>query len=107
MGTLTDLASFLHDRWDEEEGSAALFHQLHCPVPYETTLGTCGCPGPARIIDGIATQRQTLRHHEQRIRRERDERPCWPPASVLAFQTMEALASPFELHPDWRDDWHP
>lgn len=107
METVTDLALFLHERWDEEERDAALFHELDCPDPHKTGRVRCGCPCPARLLDQIATHRVLLRRCEQRIKREREEDLCWPLDSILAFQTMKALALPFELHPDWRDNWYP
>ncbi|MEU5323993.1 DUF6221 family protein [Streptomyces sp. NPDC021056] len=101
MDTATDLASFVHDRLDEEERDAALFHELDCPGRV-----SCSCPCPARLRDQIAIHRQNLRHCEQRIKRGQEEL-CWPLDSFFAFETMKALALPYELHPDWRDNWYP
>ncbi|WP_371663008.1 DUF6221 family protein [Streptomyces sp. NBC_00280] len=107
MDTVTDLASFLHVRWDEEERDAVLFQKLDCPAPHETRRVSYGCPCPARILDRIAIHRQIFRRCVQRMKREQDEGLCWPLDSILAFQTMKALALPFELHPGWRDNWYP
>ncbi|WP_234476123.1 DUF6221 family protein [Streptomyces sp. MBT65] len=63
-------------------------------------------PCPARILDRIATLRILLRRCEQRIKRGQ-EVDVWSLDSILAFQSMKALALPFELHPDWRDNWYP
>src|SRR5687768_6547969 len=107
MDTVTDLASFFHNRLDEEERDAALFHELDCPDSHRTGRISCSCPCPARMLDRTATRRVLFRRCEQRIKREQEEDLCWPLDSVLAFQTMKALALPFELHPDWRDNWYP
>ncbi|MFE6485404.1 DUF6221 family protein [Streptomyces sp. NPDC057757] len=107
MDTVTDLASFIHDRLDEEEREAALFHELDCPVPPSTGhISRCGCPCPARILNRVAIHRQILQHCEQRIKHEQEKGLCWPLDSILAFQTMKAFALPFELHPAWRDSWY-
>ncbi|MFD4555066.1 DUF6221 family protein [Streptomyces sp. NPDC058469] len=106
MGVLTDLASFLHDRWDEEEHDTALFHELDRPIQDGDTRRVCRCPCPARLLERIATDRHILKDCQQRTERER-QAAGWPVDSTLAFQTMKALALPFELHPDWRDNWYP
>ncbi|WP_328687596.1 DUF6221 family protein [Streptomyces phaeochromogenes] len=108
MNTVADLASFLRGRWGEEERDADLFHELDCPVsPEARRAGGCGCPCPARILDRTAVQRRILDRCERRMRHEQKEGPCWPLDSVLAFQSMKALALPYELHPSWRDIWYP
>ncbi|UIX34221.1 DUF6221 family protein [Streptomyces sp. GQFP] len=107
MDTVTDLASFVHDRLDEEERDAALFHELDCPNSHRTGRISCSCPCPDRILDRAATRRDLLRRCEQRIRREAEGDLRWSRDSILAFQTMKALALPFELHPTWRDNWYP
>ena len=108
MNTVADLASFLHDRWDEEERDADLFHEPDCPVsPEAQWAGRCGCPCTTQILDHTAVQRRILIRCEQRMRHEQEQGPCWPLDSVLAFQSMKALALPYELHPSWRDTWHP
>jgi uncharacterized protein DUF6221 len=107
MDTVTDLTSFLHDRWDDEERNTVL-HELDCPVPHETgRTSRCYCPGPAQILARIATHREISRHCEQRIRHEQDDGPCWPLDSTLAFQSMKALTHPYELHPAFQDTWYP
>ncbi|MEU9784721.1 hypothetical protein AB0H92_27795 [Streptomyces phaeochromogenes] len=86
MDTVTELASFLHDRWDDEERNIVL-HELDCPVPHETgRTSRCYCPGPAQILARVDTHREISRHCEQRIRHEQDDGPCWPLDSTLAFQ---------------------
>ncbi|MGW3653536.1 DUF6221 family protein [Streptomyces sp. NPDC000878] len=107
MDTLTDLVSFFHDRLDEETRDAALFHELDCPDSHRTGHVSCACPCPARILDRIDTLRVLFRRCEQRIKQEAEGGPCWPLDSILAFASMKALAQPFELHPDWRDNWYP
>lgn len=44
MDTVTDLASFFHDRLDDEERDAALFHEPGCPDSHETGRISCWCP---------------------------------------------------------------
>ncbi|WP_327722265.1 hypothetical protein OG381_47965 [Streptomyces sp. NBC_00490] len=39
--------------------------------------------------------------------REQDLGPHRPWDSLLAFQSMKALALPYELHPAWNDNWYP
>ncbi|MGA5454876.1 DUF6221 family protein [Streptomyces umbrinus] len=108
MNTVADLVSFLHDRWGEDERDADLFHELGCPASLETRRAArCGCPCPAQILDRIAVHRRILIRCEHRMRHEQEQGPCWPLDSVLAFQSMKALALPYELHPAWRDDWYP
>lgn len=41
------------------------------------------------------------------VRREQQAGQGWPLESVPAFQTIKALALPFELHPAWQDSWYP
>lgn len=107
MDTIADLVSFFHDRLDEETRDAALFHELDCPVSHTTGRGRCCCPCPARLLDQLATFRILFQRCEQRIRNEAEGDVCWPLDSILAFQTMKALALPFELHPAWQDNWYP
>ncbi|MFR0354133.1 DUF6221 family protein [Streptomyces sediminimaris] len=106
MGIEIELSDFLRARWGEEEHDSMLFHEFTCPVP---NLGapTCSCPCPAKIRERIATQQRILARCEQRIRHEQEEGVCWPLESAIAFQTMKALALPFELHPAWQDSWYP
>ncbi|GHH57104.1 hypothetical protein GCM10018773_63980 [Streptomyces candidus] len=33
--------------------------------------------------------------------------PCRPLDSALTFARMQALALRYELHPDWKEHWHP
>ena len=74
MNLVADLASFLHDRWDEEERDADLFHELDCPASLEARrTGRCGCPCPARLYGRIAVQRRILDRCEQRIRQEEEQ----------------------------------
>ncbi|MEV0937631.1 DUF6221 family protein [Streptomyces phaeochromogenes] len=108
MNLVADLVSFLHGRWDEEERDADLFHELDCPAsPEARRTGRCGCPCPAQMYDRTAVQRRILDRCEQRIRHEQEQGLCWPLDSVLAFQSMKALALPYDLHPSWRDIWYP
>lgn len=72
MDAVTDLASFLHDRWDDEERNTVL-HELDCPVLHKPgSPSRCCFPGPAQILARIDTCREIIRHREQRIGREQD-----------------------------------
>jgi hypothetical protein len=106
MMTVTALASFLRDRWDEEECDAALFHELDCPGQGGDPRRICRCPCPARLLERIAANRQNLKDCEDCIEREQ-QASCWPLDSTLAFQSMKALVLPYELHPAWQDKWYP
>lgn len=106
--TASALASFLNDRWDEEERDCELFHELGCPATEpDRPVRSCTCPCPAHIRRRIAVHRRLLQDCERRIRQEQQAGLCWPMESILAFQTMKALALPFELHQAWRDAWYP
>ncbi|MGW2835773.1 DUF6221 family protein, partial [Streptomyces sp. NPDC001286] len=95
-------------RWDEAETDSALFHELDCPGPGmgQTEGGSCACPCPAQIHARITTHRRILADCEQRMARQAQD-ACWPRQSILAFQAMQALALPYELHPAWQDNWYP
>ncbi|MFJ9541335.1 DUF6221 family protein [Streptomyces sp. NPDC101225] len=106
------LAAFLNARWEEEERDSQIFHELDCPAATRPTRGPgrarpCGCPVPALIRRRIAAHRRILRDCEQRIQEEQESGLCWPRRSTFAFQTMKALALPYELHPAWQDIWYP
>jgi hypothetical protein len=108
MKNSADLTSFLNNRWDEEERDADLFHELDCPTSSPARrAGRCGCPCPAQILHRTGTHRAILSHCLRRMKREQEQGLCWPLDSILAFQSMKALALPFELHPSWQDGWYP
>ncbi|MCX5357516.1 hypothetical protein OG864_01930 [Streptomyces sp. NBC_00124] len=50
-------------------------------------------------------RRQILNQALHRMTRELG--PCRPWDATLAFQSMKALALPYELHPAWKDNWYP
>ncbi|GGO59339.1 DUF6221 family protein [Streptomyces lasiicapitis] len=102
MDTLTELASFLHKRLDEQGRDAELFHELTC-----NRQRGCGCPCRAQLLHDLFILRDIVTHCEERIANERRNGIAWPLQSTLAFQTLKALAAPFELHPDWQDNWYP
>ncbi|GHH57092.1 DUF6221 family protein [Streptomyces candidus] len=106
MDTLTDLTHFLRVRWSEEERQSALFHEFGCSAHDTPRTRFCDCPSPARIRACTGIKRQILNRLEKRIAHERRQQ-CWPLDSTLAFASMQALALPYELHPDWTEHWHP
>ncbi|GGV63350.1 hypothetical protein GCM10010277_69450 [Streptomyces longisporoflavus] len=106
MNDVTDLAAFLKSRWRKECRDAEHFHELSCAAPSRAAHRSCRCRCPARLQHQLRINDRILRDCIQRIDHERAS-GGWPLDSATAFQTMKALALPYELHPAWRDTWYP
>ena len=110
------IADFIRDRFDEEERDAGLFHELGCPIPKNRDYpfsqpaderGRCECPTPIQLLDLIESRRQIVRDCEQQTLQLDPQSPDWLLLMLYVRQALGALALPYELHPDWREEWRP
>ncbi|MFH8485272.1 hypothetical protein [Streptomyces longisporoflavus] len=106
MNDVTALAAFLQSRWRKECRDAEHFHEPSCTAPGQSGHRSCRCPCPARLHHQLRINQRILRDCTQRIDHERRS-GSWPLDSAAAFQTMQALALPYELDPGWQDAWYP
>jgi hypothetical protein len=101
-------AEFVRSRLAQEEKQAQLFHELHCPVPVgRRQFLACRCPCPRRLLERIAAKYAILSDCERQILCLDDQAPGWLIDSLHARQLLGAIALPYELHPDWREQWRP
>ena len=109
-----DLIAFVRDRLAEAEQEADLFHELACAA--QTRDGQdrsgpgsqrCRCPVPTQLAAHTRTLQRVLHDCEHRIREEVPQDPHWPLDQVFAELTLRAIALPYELHPQWREQWRP
>ncbi|WP_042404908.1 DUF6221 family protein [Streptacidiphilus carbonis] len=110
-----ELVAFVAARLVEAEAQAELFHELTCTVV--TALGEgpprldgrprCRCPARAQLVARAHALQRVLRDCEQRIHQDDPQDPSWPLGPIFAEVSVRALALPYELHPQWREEWRP
>ncbi|MCW2930191.1 MAG: hypothetical protein JWM19_1153 [Actinomycetia bacterium] len=97
----SDLIGFILARLDEDERTAALFHELTCPAP------PCHCPVPRQILRWCQAERDIVTAYERQLTTPGTQAAHPPISPATIRQSLGAMALPHETHPQWREHWRP
>ena len=109
---ISDLTSFILSRLGEDERDAGLFHEFTCSAgeqqAHDGFPGSwCRCPVPARALARCQATRNIIASCEWQLRRPGGGTPALRPVADQILLVLGAIALPYELDPQWQEQWRP